>query len=80
MKKALLSCPHCSKNQEIEIPTEKCIMAYTCEHCSTDVTIPIESKNCCVICEYSNDFCPVAHLKKQPEDTCTNCDGICENE
>ena len=63
MNGAILTCPKCSHNQEVEIPDGKCLPFHKCESCNEIIAVPKDSKNCCVICEYSDKKCPVAKLK-----------------
>ncbi len=60
MDKTTLTCPHCKTKQEVEIPNDKCLALHLCESCGKMITVPKESKNCCVVCEFSEDKCPVA--------------------
>ena len=63
MNKAILTCPKCNHNQEMEIPEGKCLPFHKCENCKEIISVPKDSKNCCVVCEYSNKNCPVAYKK-----------------
>jgi len=58
--KAELICPLCSHKQEIDVPQTSCLAFYKCEKCQKEISVPKESRNCCVICEYSDQKCPVA--------------------
>ncbi len=57
---ATITCPQCGHAQKIAIPEDKCLPFYVCEQCKRTISVPKGSKNCCVICEYSDKYCPVA--------------------
>ena len=58
---AQLKCPHCGAVQGVEIPNDRCLAMHKCRQCDKIITVPKESQNCCVVCEYSDSACPVAH-------------------
>lgn len=64
MQKATLHCPQCTHTQEVTIPDTKCLPFYSCHSCRNTISVPKESKNCCVICEYSDDACPLSDKNK----------------
>ena len=59
MIKANFTCPHCNYVQEIDIPQNACLVFHECQKCQEIISVPKSSKNCCVICEYSDQKCPV---------------------
>ncbi|MEK7185893.1 MAG: GDCCVxC domain-containing (seleno)protein [Patescibacteria group bacterium] len=54
--KATLTCPHCNKNQIVEMPTDVCKYFYICSHCGE--RIKAKSGDCCVFCSYADTKCP----------------------
>jgi len=58
MKKAQLHCPMCGHNQIVNIFTNRCLPFYQCDGCRK--VIPAKKGNCCVICNYSDQKCPVS--------------------
>jgi len=57
METAGLTCPYCKHTEEIEIPTDKCLVLHRCGKCKKLLK---PKKLCCVICEYSDKKCPVS--------------------
>lgn len=58
--KVTLTCPHCSSKQEIEAPKDHCLATHTCKNCHKLVKASPKAGECtCVICEYSDDKCPI---------------------
>lgn len=52
---AKFKCPKCGFEEDIEIPTNKCLIFYTCKNCKTLIKTPEGS--CCIICSYTNKKC-----------------------
>jgi len=61
--KAILTCPKCNAQQEVEIPTNACLPFFKCSSCSELISTPQDSQTCCVVCAYSEDKCPVSTVK-----------------
>lgn len=58
--KVTLTCPQCSSTQEIEAPEDRCLAMYTCNNCHKLIKTPAKAGECtCIICEFSDDKCPV---------------------
>lgn len=65
---AKLICPYCSHTQRVGIPHNSCLAFHECGKCQKIISVPEESKHCCVICEYSDKKCPVAHTSHEISD------------
>jgi hypothetical protein len=64
MKTANITCPECGHTQKIGIPESSCLAFYECGNCKKTVQA---KKTCCVICDYSDEKCPVSHdATKEP--------------
>jgi len=59
-----LRCPHCQVEQSVTIPETTCLISELCRHCGKKITLPNDSQNCCIICEYSDQRCPMSQEKK----------------
>ncbi len=57
MKKALIECPKCNAKNELEIPKDKCLGFFKCSSCNQLI---FAQKECCVICQFSEEKCPVS--------------------
>ncbi|MEX2515151.1 MAG: GDCCVxC domain-containing (seleno)protein [Candidatus Paceibacterota bacterium] len=68
-KIATLTCPHCSAEQSVDVPTDRCLAFHQCEQCDETIEVPKESSNCCVVCEYADQKCPTATT--DDDDTCS---------
>lgn len=66
---AMVKCPKCSHETELEVPQDVCLPAYKCEGCGELITIPKDSENCCVVCEYSDDQCPMPNKDKSKKES-----------
>ena len=54
--KATFTCPKCGFKKEEEMPTNRCLHAYTCTNCSEMITP--KGDDCCVFCSYADKNCP----------------------
>jgi len=61
---ATVKCPKCGHGTELEVPQNSCLPAYKCESCNELIMLPKDSDNCCVVCEYSDDKCPISNKHK----------------
>ena len=59
-----VKCPKCGHKTNMEVPQTACIPMYKCEGCDELIAIPKDSENCCVVCEYSEDECPIPNKHK----------------
>lgn len=57
MEKTTITCPSCEHKQTIEIFTDRCLPFYKCDGCHKIINAKEDS--CCVVCDYSDDKCPV---------------------
>ncbi|HIH33619.1 MAG TPA: hypothetical protein HA227_05225 [Candidatus Diapherotrites archaeon] len=55
METAVLKCPKCGFEQELEIPESSCLQFFKCENCGELISAP--NGECCVICAFSNKKC-----------------------
>jgi hypothetical protein len=53
---AKLTCPHCNKTYEVEMPLNYCRILFNCDACNQDI-IPKEG-DCCIFCSYADKKCP----------------------
>lgn len=53
---AVLLCPKCGRQQEVEMPTNACQYFYKCVNCH-EIIKPKEG-DCCVFCSYADIQCP----------------------
>lgn len=51
-----LTCPHCNKTTEMEMPTDACQYFFDCPECKS-VIKPLKG-DCCVYCSYGTEPCP----------------------
>lgn len=61
LKRATLTCPKCGYEQDVDIPTDRCLPFYKCGGC--EEMIWASGDSCCVVCDYSDAKCPVS-IKK----------------
>lgn len=54
--KAILTCPKCGSEQEVEMLTNACQHFYQCQKCG-EMLKPKEG-DCCVFCSYADTKCP----------------------
>jgi len=64
-KVAQVKCPKCGHETSVDVPETSCLPAYKCEGCSELIMVPKDSENCCVVCEYSDDECPMPNKHKK---------------
>lgn len=58
MKTAKLTCPHCQAEQHVVVPEHgTCLSMHQCHACKKVIK---PKQHCCVICEFSDQKCPVA--------------------
>ncbi|MCW8916507.1 MAG: hypothetical protein OQK24_11730 [Magnetovibrio sp.] len=57
---ATLTCPECSRPQEVEMLEHACVTYHTCIHCG--VRLKAKPGSCCVYCSYADIPCPDAQL------------------
>jgi hypothetical protein len=53
---ANITCPHCNKTYEAEMPINYCQIVFKCIECGKNIT-PKEG-DCCVFCSYADKKCP----------------------
>jgi len=56
-----VTCPECSHEQPMEIPTNSCQAFYKCDKCEKRIAA---LKSCCVFCDYGDRKCPAAESHK----------------
>ena len=57
MKKIPVTCPECGTKNEVEMKDNACQSMFVCSGCGKRIMAKHE---CCVICEYSDEQCPVS--------------------
>ena len=62
---AKVKCPKCEHKTKIEVPKNACLQVYKCEGCNEFIPVPKNSENCCVVCEYSDNECPMPNKHKK---------------
>ncbi len=62
---AKVKCPKCSHQTEVEVPQKACLSMYKCDSCQQTISVPEDSDNCCVVCEYSDNECPMPNKHKK---------------
>ncbi|HCC09142.1 TPA: hypothetical protein DEP81_04140 [Candidatus Woesebacteria bacterium] len=60
---ATLTCPKCSFQQKVEMPTNACQHFYKCVN-RGEILEPKEG-DCCVFCSYADTKCPPKQLEAQ---------------
>lgn len=60
MEQVSVTCPHCGAKTAVEMKDNVCLPVFTCASCGQKVWTKTE---CCVICEFSNEKCPVTTKK-----------------
>ena len=63
--RATLTCPECTHEQSVDMPTDACRFFYECVNCNT-VLRPLDG-DCCVVCSFADKLCPVKQLKQRPD-------------
>jgi hypothetical protein len=53
---ANLTCPHCKRTYELEMPINYCQILYRCKECNVDITP--KKDDCCIFCSYADKKCP----------------------
>jgi uncharacterized Zn finger protein len=59
MLKGTIRCPHCSQEEELEMPTDHCIPFVACANCGQLIEAKGEGDECCVFCRYGLSACPI---------------------
>ena len=54
--RAILTCPQCGREQDVEMPVDYCVFFYDCVHCG-EVLRPKQGDDC-VFCSYADKDCP----------------------
>ena len=54
--KAVLRCPHCGRDQDVDMPTNYRVYFYNCRHCG-ELLGPKKGDDC-VFCSYADKDCP----------------------
>lgn len=54
--KANLTCPHCKKTYEVEMPINYCRIVFKCIKCEKNITP--KKDDCCIFCSYADKKCP----------------------
>ena len=62
--RSILSCPHCGRTEELEMPTEACQFFVECGGCGR-LLRPREG-DCCVFCSYGSVPCPPVQATRHP--------------
>ncbi|EKD63005.1 MAG: hypothetical protein ACD_52C00001G0006 [uncultured bacterium] len=63
MTKARLVCPHCKKEEHVEMPKTYCQIYYKCSFCSR--LIETQDGYCCVFCSYADVQCPYSQRQEE---------------
>jgi hypothetical protein len=58
---ANLTCPHCKKTYEVEMPVNYCQIVFKCLKCNENIT-PKKS-DCCIFCSYTDIKCPPMQME-----------------
>ncbi len=64
MLKGTITCPHCHEEEELEMPTDRCIPFVACAKCGELIEAKAESGKCCVFCLYGKTPCPIVTHKQ----------------
>lgn len=56
-----ITCPLCSSETTVDMPSDRCLPFAKCSACGK--LIKAKPGSCCVVCDYSEDKCPVSVVK-----------------
>ena len=59
---AILTCPICRTNQQVEMPTNACQHFFKCISCGK--LLKPKGNDCCVFCSYADTQCPPKQEEK----------------
>ncbi|MEO6232385.1 MAG: GDCCVxC domain-containing (seleno)protein [Ferruginibacter sp.] len=57
---SVITCPHCTHQQEETMPTNACMFFYVCKICAA--RLKPATGDCCVFCSYGSVKCPPVQL------------------
>ena len=66
--KGNIRCPHCKKEEELDMPEDRCIPFAACKSCGKLIEAKGDDGKCCVFCKYGDTPCPMHDKKTDGEE------------